>query len=205
MNPVTGYPSVAGNRVNLVIRGNQISVTDALREFVNNKISRLDKFLDMMPNGEANVVLSVLRNDHKVEVTIPYPGLIIRAEETSSDMYASIDQVVEKLERQIRKYKTKVTRKFRQDGSLRTQVMENAVDQDPTKLISATAKTSYVEEDFQIVRTKKFSFKPMDSQEAILQMNMLGHDFYVFTQADTNQISVIYKRKDGEYGLIEPE
>lgn len=180
--------------MDFVIRGNHLSVTEALRNFVQHKLGRLDKFLEMNPTGDANVVLSVLKNRHKVEVTIPYPGLIVRAEETSDDMYTSIDLVVQKLERQIRKYKTKVTRKFRRDSSLQegTSLIEQSLPKEPA-------------EEFPVVRMKKFHFKPMDTQEAILQMNTLGHDFFVFTHADTNEVSVVYKRKDGRYGLIEPE
>ncbi|SHE95957.1 putative sigma-54 modulation protein [Seinonella peptonophila] len=195
---------MAGIRVNLVIRGNHISITSALGNFVRSKLSRLDKFLDMNPTGDANVVLSVLKNDHKVEVTIPYPGLVFRAEESSKDMYASIDLVVEKLERQIRKYKTKVTRKLRYDDNLRQQMIENSLGQE-TNEVKSQSETTETAERFPIVRSKRFHLKPMDAQEAILQMNALGHDFFVFTQAETNQVNVIYRRKDGQYGLIEPE
>ncbi|SEM78392.1 ribosome hibernation-promoting factor, HPF/YfiA family [Lihuaxuella thermophila] len=182
-----------------VIRGNNLEVTDALRDFVEKKLSRLEKYFDTPPSAEAHVVLSVLRDEHKVEVTIPFPGLLVRAEESSKDMYASVDLVVEKLERQIRKYKTKVNRKFRQDASLRAQFRENSPDFKP----SATVVEE--EPELEIVRTKRFNLKPMDMEEAILQMDMLGHNFFVFSNAATDQVNVVYKRKDGKYGLIEPE
>lgn len=181
------------------IRGNNIDVTEALRSFVEKKLGRLEKYFDTTNKTEAHVALSVLnKDDHKVEVTVPFPGVLVRAEESTSDMYASIDKVVEKLERQIRKYKTKVNRKFRQDGTIRS--LENGV-----AAVTAPAEVDEDEEEFQIVRTKRFNLKPMDAEEAVLQMDMLGHNFFVFSNASTDQINVIYKRKDGRYGLIEPE
>lgn len=186
--------------LNLVIRGNNIAVTDALRDFIEKKLSRLQKYFDDLSPKEGHVTLSVEKAEHKVEVTLPYPGIFVRAEETSEDMYASVDLVVEKLERQIRKYKTKVNRKFRYDGSLRTQLMEEALQAQ-----QASATKEEQEDTHQIARVKRFSLKPMDSEEAILQMDLLGHDFFVFLNAVTNQVNVIYKRKDGKYGLIEPD
>jgi putative sigma-54 modulation protein len=182
-----------------VIRGNNLEVTDALRDYTRKKLGRLEKYFDG-PEAQANVVLSVIKDEHRVEVTIPYPGLLVRAEESSDDMYASVDLVVEKLERQIRKYKTRVNRKPRQDASFRT-MKEFATDSP----VSATATLDDEEGDIKIVRTKRFNLKPMDAEEAILQMDLLGHNFFVFTNANTNQVNVIYKRKDGRYGLIEPE
>lgn len=184
--------------MNLVIRGNNLVVTDALRDFVEKKISRLTKYFDGETQG--HVTMSVIKDEHKVEVTIPFPGVIVRAEEASDDMYASVDRVIEKLERQIRKYKTKVNRKFRYDGSLRKSQMEEGLF---SQEVSATVEKE--EEIDEIVRFKRFSLKPMDAEEAILQMNLLGHNFFVFTNASTNQVNVLYKRRDGKYGLIEPE
>ncbi|MBH8608658.1 ribosome hibernation-promoting factor, HPF/YfiA family [Thermoactinomyces sp. CICC 10521] len=184
-----------------VIRGNNFQVTDALKDFAARKLGRLEKYFDSSPNqeAEAHVAMSVIKDQHKVEVTIPYPGLLCRAEESSEDMYASVDLVVEKLERQIRKYKTRVNRKSRQDASFRNNWKESAYNE--------TAVTAVTEEenDLKVVRTKRFNLKPMGTEEAILQMDMLGHNFFVFTNADTNLINVIYRRKDGKYGLIEPE
>ncbi len=184
--------------MNCIIRGNNLEITDALKEFIERKLSRLDKYFGKPFN--ANVALSVQKDDHRVEVTIPYPGMMIRAEEVSEDMYASVDLVVEKLERQIRKYKTKVNRKLRSDGSLR--FLQNG-----SSLQSSAVSVEELDDgpEIKIVRRKQFEFKPMDPEEAVLQMEMLGHNFFVFHNAETDQVNVIYKRKDGKYGLIEPE
>lgn len=178
--------------MNYSIRGQQIEVTDALRDYVDKKLSRLDKYFDAPPVSGGYVTLSVVRGLHAVEVTIPLTGVVLRAEERSDDMYASIDAVVDKLERQIRKHKTKVNRKFRQEGSLKTLFVEDK-----------GAVTSDSDDELELVRTKKFDFKPMDVEEAILQMNMVGHNFFVFSNIDTRSINVVYKRNDGKYGLIE--
>jgi putative sigma-54 modulation protein len=135
---------------------------------------------------------------HTVEVTIPLPGLVLRAEDESDDMYASIDAVVDKLERQIRKHKTKLNRKFRQEGSLKTLFVE-----DPAGGV-AVAEDAELDE-LEVVRTKRFLLKPMDVEEAILQMNMVGHNFFVFSNIDNEEVNVVYKRNDGKYGLIERE
>src|SRR5699024_9293268 len=183
--------------MNYNIRGENIEVTQAIRSHVEEKISKIEKYFDTPPTSDVNVNLSVYNEEQQVEVTIPMPNLLLRAEEQHTDMYAAIDLVVDKLERQIRKYKTKVNRKFRQAGSakhlfaeLEKEQRENAVQED--------------ESDIEIVRTKRFNLKPMDSEEAILQMDMLGHEFFVFTNADSNDTNVVYKRRDGKYGLIEP-
>jgi putative sigma-54 modulation protein len=185
-----------------VIRGNNFQVTDALKDFAERKLGRLEKYFDASPKPETevHVAMSVIKDQHKVEVTIPYPGLLCRAEESSGDMYASVDLVVEKLERQIRKYKTRVTRKSRQDASFRNNWKESAYISE-----AAAAAVTEEESDLKVIRTKRFILKPMDTEEAILQMDMLGHNFFVFTNAETNQVNVIYRRKDGKYGLIEPE
>jgi putative sigma-54 modulation protein len=178
----------------LNIRGQNLEVTQALRDYVEKKLGRLDKYFDTPPQS-ANVTLSVVRDQHHVEVTIMLPGLLLRAEEREEDMYASIDLVVDKLERQIRKHKTKVNRKFVKEGGLRNLFVENG---------AAASEPEEEEEEFQVVRTKRFTMKPMDVEEAILQMNLLGHDFFVFSNVDTNEINVVYRRDDGKYGLIEP-
>lgn len=183
--------------MNYSIRGQQIEVTEALRDYVDKKLSRLDKYFDAPLTSDGNVTLSVVRGLHVVEVTIPLTGVMLRAEDRSDDMYASIDAVVDKLERQIRKHKTKANRKFRQEGSLKSLFVEN------------TAGNGYVatldesDEELELVRTKRFDLKPMDVEEAILQMNMVGHNFFVFTNIDTQEVNVVYKRNDGKYGLIE--
>lgn len=174
------------------VRGENIEVTPAIREHVEKKISKLERYFTEAPDAKVNVNLRFNPDKtSKVEVTIPLPNLTLRAEETHGDMYAAIDLITDKLERQIRKHKTKVNRKFRETGFVPFQVTSNnnseALDDD----------------DLEVVRTKRFDLKPMDSEEAILQMNMLGHSFYVFTNAETNRTNVVYKRKDGRYGLIE--
>ncbi|WP_106767240.1 ribosome hibernation-promoting factor, HPF/YfiA family [Paenibacillus faecalis] len=178
------------------IRGQQIEVTEALKDYVDKKLSRLDKYFDAPLTSEGNVTLSVVRGLHTVEVTIPLPGVVLRAEDRSEDMYASIDGVVDKLERQIRKHKTKLNRKFRQDGSLKMMFVEDGAAVGPVPV-------DQDEDEFKVVRTKRFIMKPMNVQEAILQMNMVGHNFFVFTNIDSQDVNVVYKRDDGKYGLIE--
>lgn len=182
------------------IRGINVEVTEALKGYVEKKISRVERYFDAPIESEAHVLFSILKEGHKVEVTIPCPGLLVRAEECSEDMYASIDLVAEKLERQIRKYKTRVNRKIRQESSPRVQAKISAGSP-----VMSTATVEADEEAFSVVRNKRFDFKPMGTEEAILQMDMLGHSFYVFSNATTDQVNVIYRRKDGKYGLIEPE
>ncbi|MWV46631.1 ribosome-associated translation inhibitor RaiA [Paenibacillus sp. HJL G12] len=184
--------------MNFSIRGQQIDVTDALKDYVDKKLSRLEKYFDAPPTSEGYVTLSVVRGLHTVEVTIPLPGVMLRAEDRSDDMYASIDAVVDKLERQIRKHKTKLNRKFRQEGSLKTLFTDEAAAG-----LVAEQQTEEDHDDLEVVRTKRFTFKPMDVEEAILQMNMVGHNFFVFSNIDTQEVSVVYKRNDGKYGLIE--
>src|SRR5699024_3162550 len=137
--------------------------------------------------------------EQQIEVTIPMTDLLLRAEEQHTDLYAAIDLVVDKLERQIRKYKTKVNRKFRQKGAPKHIFAEMEEE-----AIAAEKEENDADGEIEIVRTKRFNLKPMDSEEAILQMDMLGHAFFVFTNAETDDTNVVYKRKAGRYGLIEP-
>jgi putative sigma-54 modulation protein len=181
--------------MNYNVRGENIEVTPAIRDYVEKKIAKLDRYFTESPEAKVHVNLRFNQDkSSKVEVTIPLPHLVLRAEETNVDMYAAIDLISDKLERQIRKHKTKVNRKFREKGDF--------------PITFATSEHTEVhhdldEDELELVRTKRFDLKPMDSEEAILQMNMLGHSFYVFTNADTNRTNVVYKRKDGRYGLIE--
>ncbi|MFF2448993.1 ribosome hibernation-promoting factor, HPF/YfiA family [Neobacillus sp. NPDC058068] len=178
------------------VRGENIEVTPAIREYLEKKIAKLERYFTEAPDAMVNVNLKFNQDKtSKVEVTIPMPQLVLRAEETNVDMYAAIDLVSDKLERQIRKHKTKVNRKFREKG-----------DFPITFAVSEHSEVHEADEDeLEVVRTKRFDLKPMDSEEAILQMNMLGHNFYVFNNADTNRTNVVYKRKDGRYGLIEAQ
>ena len=174
------------------IRGDNVEVTDAIRDYVVKRISKLQKFFEDSVEATAHVNLKVYPNrTYKVEVTIPLPYLTLRAEETSNDMYGSVDLVTDKLERQIRKYKTKVNRKSREKGLKNLEFVPSDDD-------SAS-------DELKIVRTKQVSLKPMDPEEAVLQMDMLGHDFFVFQDAETNGTSIVYRRRDGRYGLIEAE
>jgi putative sigma-54 modulation protein len=173
--------------MNIIIRGKNIQVTPALRDYVERRVGKLGKYFET--NEDAQVTLSVQKDRHKIEVTIPLNGYLLRGEEETGDMYASIDLVIEKLEKQIEKYKTKLSRKLR-DASIKDLLKpsEKLEDDEP-----------------KLVRTKRFAFKPMPVEEAIMQMNLLGHNFFVFSNSDTEEVNVVYKRKDGNYGLIEPE
>lgn len=168
----------------VLIRGRNMEVSEALKNYVEKKLKKLDKFMDNL--GEAQVTLTVKRESHRIEVTIPINGLILRGEETTSDMYTSIDMVVEKLEKQIEKYKGRLIR--RNAGKSVVNGKAAPVDDEGPK----------------VVRTKRFAIKPMATDEAIMQMNLLGHSFFVYSNAETDQVNVVYRRKDGNYGLIEP-
>lgn len=176
------------------IRGENIQVTAALREFVEKKVGRLTKYFDDPLPVDVQVTMRVLKGEGTIEVTIPLNGVIIRAEETHDDMYAAIDLVVEKLERQIRKHKTKLMRKLKVE-------MNNRAIQREAQPVAVLAEEEDV--DIDIVRTKRFDLKPMDAQEAVMQMDMLGHSFFVFQNSETNDVNVVYRRNDGRYGLIE--
>jgi len=180
--------------MNYNIRGQRVQVTEALREYTEKKLSRLEKYFEPSITSEVNVTLTVTKGQHTVEVTIPFSGIILRAEEKSEDMYASIDLVVDKLERQIRKHKTKVNRQIRQGNG------SKAIFRDSHTAVSIADED---DDDFELVRTKRFTLKPMDVEEAILQMNLVGHTFFVFSNSDTKSVNVVYKRGDGKYGLIE--
>jgi putative sigma-54 modulation protein len=176
------------------IRGEHLDVTEALRDYVEKKLRRLERYFEAPLTSEVFVTLSVIKGMQSVEVTIPLSGVLLRAEERNEDMYASIDLVVDKLERQIRKHKTKTNRKIRQEGGKR----------DLFKSESIPVAFADDEDDLELVRTKRFTLKPMDIEEAILQMNLVGHNFFVFANMETDQVNVVYKRNDGKYGLIEP-
>jgi len=180
------------------IRGENIEVTPAIREYVESKISKLERYFNNDMDATANVNLKIYNDKRtKVEVTIPMKRLTLRAEERNDDLYAGVDAIVDKLERQIRKHKTKVNRKFRDREGVGLYFATA-----PATETGATA-VEEAEDELQIVRTKQFSLKPMDDEEAILQMNLLGHDFYIFTDAETDETNIVYRRKDGKYGLIE--
>lgn len=175
------------------IRGENIEVTEALRLYTEKKIGKLERYFSNVPNVVAYVNLKVYPDKNaKVEVTVPLPYIVLRAEETTSDLYGSIDLVIDKLERQIRKFKTKIQKKSRDNGF--------AFDVQPSSE-PAVEETDNLE----IVRVKRIPFRPMDSEEAILQMNLLGHDFFAYIDIETEDLCVVYRRHDGKYGLIEAD
>ena len=159
-----------------------------VRAAIEEKIGKLERYF--LPDTEIIVTLSVQKDKQKIEVTIPVKGNIIRAEESSSDMYVSIDLVEEIIERQLRKYKNKLI-----DQKQSAQAFSDL-------FISEDVEA---EDEIQIVKTKRFAMKPMDPEEACVQMELLGHNFYVFLNAETEEVNVVYKRKGQTYGLIEPE
>lgn len=174
--------------MNYIITGKNIDVTEGLRDAVIKKLGKLEKYF--AADTEIIVTMSVEKDRQKIEVTIPVKGHIIRSEQTSSDMYVSIDLVEEIIERQLKRYRTRLT----------TQEQEAASFSD------LFLSEEYEENDGpQIVRTKKFGLKPMDPEEACMQLELLGHSFYVFRNSDTDEVNVVYKRKNGTFGLIEPE
>ena len=173
------------------VRGKNIEITPSLREYVEKRVGKILKYFDKV--DEITVLLTVSKGRHIVEVTVPVQGgVLLRGEEATMDMYTSIDLVVEKLERQIRKQKTKLERRFREGG-----FKAEAIEQGP---IPDTRDDG---EEYEIVRTKRFTVQPMDVQEAIMQMNLLNHSFFVFRDAQTDEVDVVYRRSDGKYGLIE--
>lgn len=171
-----------------IIVGRNIEVTPGLRAAVEEKIGKLDKYFN--PDTEVHVTLSVEKDRQKIEVTIPVKGSIIRSEQVSNDMYVSIDLVEEIIERQLKKYKNKIVDKQQAVASFSKAYVENDYTDD---------------EEIKIVRTKKFDIKPMYPEDACIQMELLGHSFFVFCNAETDQVNVVYKRKGDTYGLIEPE
>ncbi|WP_134682760.1 ribosome hibernation-promoting factor, HPF/YfiA family [Brevibacillus migulae] len=169
------------------IHGDHITITPALKEYVENKVGRLEKFDLLTDADDCRVTLRVTKKKHTVEVTIPAGNTMFRAEESSEDMYASVDLVTDKLNRMIRKYKDR----------MESQNRKAAAQPLPTAPV-------HEEEDAdQLVRIKKFEYKPMDVEEAIMQMDLIGHTFFIFTNAENGQVNVVYKRNDGGYGLIE--
>lgn len=170
------------------IIGRNIEVTDGLKSAVNDKLGKLDRFFSA--DTEVQVTLSVEKGRQKIEVTIPVKGSIIRSEQVSNDMYVSIDLVEEVIERQLKKYKSKLYDKHKAGGSFTEEYLENDYSED---------------EEICIIRSKKFDMKPMYPEDACVQMELLGHSFYVFINAETGNVNVVYKRKGNTYGLIEPE
>ena len=173
-----------------IIIGKNIDVTPGLKDAVESKLGKLQRYFT--PDTEIHVTLSVQKEHQKIEVTIPVKGHIIRSEQESNDMYVSIELVEEVIERQLKKYKNKLIDKKRNAADFAPEY----VDED---------EEIFEDEEVKIIRAKKFGIKPMNAEEACVQMELLGHEFYVFLNSDTNEVNVVYKRRDGAYGLIEPE
>ena len=175
--------------------GRHMSVTPALEEHATKRLEKLERYFDHII--DAHVVTSILRNWHIVEITLSANGVILRAEERTGDMYQSIDEAVDKLERQLKRHKGKLHSRSR--GAVRAQVLPAEQTEE------APEEEDHAGELAPIVRTKAIPMKPMSPEEATLQMELVGHDFFVFQNGETEQINVVYRRKDGDYGLIEPE
>ena len=170
------------------ISGKNIDITEGLRNAVTEKLGKLERYFT--PDTEVIVTLSVEKERQKIEVTIPVKGNIIRSEQVSNDMYVSIDLVEEVIERQLRKYKNKIIEKHKEGGIFQQEFIETE-EEDP--------------EEIKIIRTKHFGMKPVYPEDACIQMELLGHNFFVFCNAETEEVNVVYKRKGNTYGLIEPE
>lgn len=174
--------------MNIIISGKNLEVTDGLRMAVTEKLGKLERYF--LPETEVQVTLSVEKERQKIEVTIPVKGSLVRSEQVSNDMYVSIDLVEEVIERQLRKYKTKIIDKKQNTESFQKAYIDNDYMED---------------EEIKIIRVKKFGMKPMFPEDACVQMELLGHNFFVFRNAETNEVNVVYKRKGETYGLIEPD
>lgn len=172
----------------ITITGKNIEVTPGLRQAVEEKISKLERYFT--PQTDVIVTLSVEKERQKIEVTIPVKGNIIRSEQVSNDMYVSIDLVEEVIERQLKKYKNKIIDAKQGSAHFKPEFIEKETAED---------------DEIRIIRTKKFGMKPMYPEDACVQMELLGHNFFVFQNAETDEVNVVYKRKGNTYGLIEPE
>lgn len=173
----------------VTIAGKGMEVSDYLKDLVTKKVSKLQRYFD--EDTEAHITMSIQKSRHIVEVTIPFDGIVLRGEEATGDMYASVDGVLKKLEKQIHKHRTALKRKLR-DGAFAKDDYEYQSSLETERMPT-------------IVRTKRFVVKPMDIEEAKMQMELLGHQFFVFRNAKTSEINVLYQRHDGDLGLIEPD
>lgn len=174
----------------ITITGRNIELTPGLKEAVEEKLGRLEKYFK--PDTDVNVTLGVEKDRQKIEVTIPTKGHTIRTEQVSSDMYVSIDLAEEAIERQLLKYRTKiVSKKLNAAANFKAEYLEEPVEEE--------------DEEIKIVRSKRYDLKPMYPEDACIQMELLGHDFFVFVNAETDEVNVVYKRKANTYGIIEPE
>ena len=172
-----------------IISGRNLEVSEGLKNSVIDKLGRLERYFT--PDTEVNVTMSIEKERQKIEVTIPVKGHIIRSEQVSNDMYVSIDLVEEVIERQLRKYKNKLVAKQQDGGNFRREFLEKEENIEP--------------EEIKIIRTKEIEMKPMYPEDACIQMELLGHNFYMFHNAESDEVNVVYKRKGGTYGMIIPE
>ncbi len=172
-----------------IIRGDKLKITKAMNDYIEEKLGKLDKYLKNSDDIRVNVIVKVKNHEQRVEITIPLKTYILRSEETKDDFYAAVDKAVDKLERQIRKNKTRMMSK---------QVRTN-IDFDMSEIEFDK------DENKKVLKRKTVEIKPMNEDEAILQMELLGHQFYMYKDSDTNKIVVVYKRNDGNYGIIESE
>ena len=175
------------------VRGDKVKVTEAMNNYVVEKLKKIDKYLDDPEAVNANVVVRVEKQGQKVEITIPLKNFMLRAEETQEDIYAAVDTIVDKIERQIRKNKTKLESQAKKSREVKGFAIESIEDIEEEEVETV------------IVKRKKVDVKPMSEEEAVLQMELLGHDFYLFKDAETMKPTLVYKRKDNQYGIIETE
>ncbi len=177
--------------MNITITGKNIELTDSLKAAVNKQLSKLEKYFT--PDTEVYVTLSIEKERQKIEVTIPLKGHLIRSEQVSNDMYVSIDLAEEVIERQLKKYRKRLVAKQQNEiSNFNREYIEAQEEEEPDDVV-------------RIVRTKHFGMKPMYPEDACIQMELTGHDFYVFRNAETDEVNVVYRRKGHTYGLIEPE
>lgn len=175
----------------VIVKGRNTVVSPAVKTYVEKKIEKVTRQFKAV--GDITAVLKVENGMHIAEITVPAKGILLRAQESTKDMYSSIDLVVEKIERQVHKYKTKLVK--RKYGNFRETLPAEAAAADPDPA---------PEEEFRITRSKTFEMRPMSPEEAILQMNLLNHDFFVFYDPEAETTCVVYRRKNGDYGLLEP-
>jgi len=174
----------------IIIHGDKIKITDAMKDYLKEKLAKLEKYLENSENVRANIMVKVKNREQTVEITIPLKSFILRSEETKEDYYAAVDKTIDKLERQIRKNKTKLMSKHNKNTQeFNFSEIETGEEKNTSK----------------IVKRKTIEVKPMNEEEAILQMELLGHEFYMYKDEETGLPAVVYKRKDGNYGIIESE
>lgn len=175
--------------MDIIIHGDKLKITDAMKQYIEEKLEKLEKYLENSETVRANVIVKVQNHEQRVEITIPLKSYIIRSEETKEDFYAAVDKTIDKLERQIRKNKTRLMSK---------QVR-------PSHDFVLAAFEPEDTDERKILKRKKVEVKPMNEEEAILQMELLGHQFYMYKDSDTDKPAVVYKRTDGNYGIIESD